>query len=145
MNIDRVIRVGLPAIAGLALLVMGTYSLFSSENQSQAKSVNQKSESVLRHVVLFKFKESSSEADVQKIVDAFGALKDSISEIADYEFGTNNSPEGLNNGLTHCFLVTFKSEEDRAKYLPHPKHLEFVELLKPHLDSATVVDYWSKR
>ena len=143
MNIEKWIRVALPAVAGIALVVTGTYSLYSSDGQKSA--VESKSESVLRHVVLFKFKETSSEADIQKVVDAFGTLKDSIPQVADYEFGTNNSPEGLDNGLTHCFLVTFKSEEDRAIYLPHPKHMEFVSLLKPHLDRVTVVDYWSHR
>ena len=98
----------------------------------------------LRHVVMFQFKDSSSEADVRGVVDAFNALPSKISQIADYEFGVNNSPENLNDGLTHCFLVTFKSEEDRAVYLPHKAHLAFVEVLKPHLEKVVVIDYWTK-
>jgi hypothetical protein len=100
---------------------------------------------MLRHVVLFQFKDSSSEADVQKVVDAFRALPRKIKEIADFEYGVNNSPEGLDGGLTHCFLVTFKTEADRAAYLPHPEHQAFVEVLKPHLEKVTVVDYWAKQ
>ncbi len=96
---------------------------------------------MLRHIVMFKFKESSDKADVQKVVDAFRALKVSIPQIASFEFGTNNSPEGLDNGFTHCFLVTFKTEADREVYLPHPKHKEFVEILKPHLEKVQVFDY----
>jgi hypothetical protein len=92
---------------------------------------------------LFQFKESSSKESVQKIVDAFRELKSKIPQIADFEYGVNNSPEGLNNGLTHCFFVTFKTEKDRDEYLPHPAHKAFVELLKPHLEKATVVDYWA--
>lgn len=144
MQIEKWIRVALPAVAGLTLITMGTMSLYSS-NSSSETAVVKEAKSVLRHVVLFKFKDESSETDVKKVVDAFAKLKESIPQIADFEYGTNNSPEGLNNGLTHCFLVTFTSEEDRDVYLPHPKHKEFVELLKPHLDSATVVDYWSQR
>lgn len=100
---------------------------------------------MLRHVVMFQFKESCSEADVQKVVDAFRGLPSKISEIADFEYGVNNSPEGLAGGLTHCFLVTFKSEADRAAYLPHPAHEAFVEVLKPHLEKVTVIDYWAKQ
>jgi hypothetical protein len=100
---------------------------------------------MLRHVVMFGFKEASSEADVQGVVDAFRNLPNEIPEIADFEFGTNNSPEGLNDGLTHCFLVTFKSEEDRAAYLPHPAHKAFVEVLKPHLEKVVVIDYWADK
>lgn len=100
---------------------------------------------MLRHVVMFQFKESSGEADVQKVVDAFRELPSKISEIADFEYGVNNSPEGLDGGLTHCFLVTFKSEADRDAYLPHPAHKAFVEVLQPHLEKVTVIDYWAKR
>ena len=100
---------------------------------------------LLRHVVMFGFKESSSEAEVQSVVDAFAALPSKISEVDSFEYGVNNSPEGLNDGLTHCFLVTFKSEADREAYLPHPAHQAFVGVLKPHLQKVVVVDYWAKR
>jgi hypothetical protein len=89
------------------------------------------------------FKEASPAVEVQKVVDAFRALKSKIPEIASFEYGTNNSPEGLNDGFTHCFLVTFKNEKDREAYLPHPAHKAFVELLKLHLDKAMVIDYWA--
>lgn len=98
----------------------------------------------LRHVVMFGFKESSSETDVQTVVDAFAALPKQIPEIAAFEYGKNNSPENLNDGLTHCFLVTFHSEADREAYLPHPAHKAFVEVLKPHLEKVVVIDYWAK-
>jgi len=113
--------------------------------QKQLLSVKPMSQdaSVLRHVVLFSFKENTSDQDVDKIVEAFSALPDKISQIKDYEWGLNNSPEGLNDGLTHCFLVTFASEEDRAIYLPHPEHQAFVKILRPHLEKAVVVDYWA--
>jgi hypothetical protein len=102
----------------------------------------EKTDRMLRHVVMFQFKETSSKQDVQGVVDAFRALKTSIPEVAEFEYGTDNSPEGLANGFTHCFLVTFKSEKDREIYLPHPKHKEFVEILKPHLEKVQVIDYW---
>lgn len=101
-------------------------------------------DSVLRHVVLFGFKETASEAEVQAIVDAFLALPSKISEVKDFEWGTNSSPEGLNQGLTHAFTLTFHSEADRDAYLPHPAHQEFGALLGPHLDKVTVLDYWTK-
>jgi hypothetical protein len=97
----------------------------------------------LRHVVLFQFKQTSSQDDIDRVVQAFRELPKRIPEIADFEFGTNNSPEGLDDGFTHCFLVTFRNEKDREVYLPHPDHLSFVEILKPHLEKVLVVDYWT--
>jgi hypothetical protein len=100
---------------------------------------------MLRHVVLFKFKDTASPADIKKVEDAFKALPSKIKEIKGFEWGTNNSPENLNQGFTHCFLVSFATEKDREIYLPHPAHLAFVEVLKPHLDKALVIDYWGEK
>ena len=110
-----------------------------------AMSENDDTQKLLRHVVMFKFKDDASDADVQKVVDAFRALPTKIPQIHAFEFGTDNSPEGLADGFTHCFLVTFKSEADRDVYLPHDAHKAFVEVLKPHLDKVMVIDYWAKK
>lgn len=101
-------------------------------------------DNALRHVVLFKFKDGTAEADIQKVVDAFTALPSKIDVIKSIEWGTNNSPEGLDQGFTHCFFLTFASEADRDIYLPHPDHKAFGAVLGPHLDKVLVVDYWTK-
>jgi hypothetical protein len=119
-----------------SILIAAIFMAISTSGFSQKKE--------LRHVVMFKFKETSSAADVKKVEDAFHGLKGKIKQIKAYEWGTNNSPEGLDNGFTHVFFVTFSSEEDRAIYLPHPDHKAFVEVLKPHLDKVMVLDYWAK-
>jgi hypothetical protein len=99
---------------------------------------------VLRHVVLFKFKDSSTKADVDMVCQAFADLPAAIREIKAFEWGENNSPEGLNQGLTHCFLLSFESEADRDTYLVHPAHKAFGQKIGAHLDKVTVVDYWSR-
>jgi lysophospholipase L1-like esterase len=99
---------------------------------------------LLRHVVLFKFKETSTPADVDRIVAAFRGLPAKIPEIKGFEWGTDVSPEGKQQGLTHCFLVTFASEAARDAYLPHPAHKEFVSIVGPHVDKVCVVDFWSQ-
>jgi len=114
--------------------------MVTTAGQAQA----QKGGKFLRHVVLFKFKDSSGPSDVKKVEDAFAGLSKKIALIKQFEWGINNSPENLNQGLTHCFFVTFKSEKDRDAYLIHPEHQAFVEILKPHLDKVTVIDYWAK-
>jgi len=100
---------------------------------------------VLRHAVFFSFKKTSSEEDIQKVVDAFRALPEAIPEIIDFQWGVNNSPEGLNDGFTHCFLLTFKDVAGRAAYLPHNAHKAFGDVLRPHNDKVFVVDYWGNK
>lgn len=97
---------------------------------------------VLRHAVFFSFKESSTEEQIQEVADAFRALPGKIDSIIDFHWGTNNSPENLNDGFTHCFLLTFKDEAGRADYLPHPEHKKFGDVLRPHMNDVFVIDYW---
>lgn len=101
-------------------------------------------EPVLRHVVLFKFKDTATPEQVQEVEKAFAELPDKIDVIQDYEWGTNVSPEGHDQGFTHCFFLTFKTEADRDAYLPHPAHKAFGKALGPYLDKVCVVDYWTK-
>jgi hypothetical protein len=94
--------------------------------------------------VLFSFKAESTAQQIKAVETAFAALPQKIKEVKAFEWGTNNSPENLNQGFTLCFFVSFASEADRAIYLPHPDHKAFVEVLKPVLDKVLVIDYWTK-
>ena len=77
--------------------------------------------------------------------EAFRALPSKINIIRSFEWGTNVSPEKLNQGYTHCFFLTFLSDKDRDAYLIHPAHKEFGKLLGPYLDKALVVDFWAQQ
>lgn len=94
-----------------------------------------------RHVVFFKFKDSATPAQVQELEKAFIALAGKVDTVKAFEWGTNVSPEGLNDGFTHCFFVTFADKAGLEVYLPHPAHKEFVGQLKPILDKVCVLDY----
>lgn len=107
-------------------------------------SATNKETKMLRHVVLFKFKDEATPEQVKQVEDAFRKLPSQIKEIKGFEWGTNNSPENLNQGLTHCFFLSFESEKDRDAYLPHPAHKAFGAVLRPYLDKVVVVDYWVK-
>jgi hypothetical protein len=98
-------------------------------------------EAPYRHVVFFKFKDSATPDQVQGIEKAFIELAGRIETVKGFEWGTNVSPEGLNDGFTHCFFVTFKDKAGLEVYLPHAAHQEFVGTLKPLLDKVCVLDY----
>lgn len=117
----------------LLAIVISMYSL-------QAQSQKQ-----IRHIVLFGWKEGTNNADIKKVVDAFRKLPSQINLIKSFEWGTNNSPENLNQQLTHCFFLTFASEKDRDDYLIHPAHKVFIAMDKPGLDKITVFDYQAEQ
>ncbi len=92
--------------------------------------------------MIFKFKDSAPAAKVQGVVDAFKALPGKLPAIKAFEWGTNVSPEGLDQGFTHVLTLTFASKEALEKcYLPEPAHQEFVKMLPDVLEKALVVDY----
>jgi hypothetical protein len=132
----------LSILAALALASCGQPD--TSKQQPISEITNDVPERLLRHVVLFNFKDDAPVEKINEIETAFAALPGRIPAIHSFEWGTNNSPEGLDKGLTHCFLVTFLSEEDRTTYLPHPAHKEFVDLIGPYVEEVTVIDYWTK-
>ncbi len=117
-------------------------ALFATSFVSNAqKNTNKK---LLRHVVIFKFNDSSSAADVEKVAKTFATLHGKVPQVVAFEWGINNSPEHYNQGFTHCFILSFKSEKDLADYQLHQAHIDFQTVLKPHMEKVFVVDYWVK-
>ncbi len=102
-------------------------------------------EGEFRHVVLFKFKPEATADKVREIEKAFAELPQKIDTITGFEWGPSESVEGLNDGFTHCFLVTFKDKAGLEVYIPHEAHQEFVAKLKPLLEKALVFDYTAKK
>jgi len=98
---------------------------------------------VLRHVVIYKFKETATPAQVSEVVTAFGKLPKQIDTIIGYEHGTNISSENKSEGFTHAFVVTFRDEAGRDKYLIHPAHDEYVKVVRDRREKVIVFDYWT--
>ena len=113
----------------------------SSKDEADAASESREGQ-VLRHAVFFNFNDESTQADVDEIVAAFRELPSKIDSIIDFKAGVNNSPEGKDDGFTHCFLLTFADAAGREKYLPHPDHQAFGGIVGPHVEDVFVIDYW---
>jgi len=79
----------------------------------------------VRHIVAWRFGDGTTEAQIEQFTHAFRSLTTTIPGIIGFEHGANNSPESLNRGLTHVYLLTFESVAARDAYLPHPEHKRF--------------------
>lgn len=98
----------------------------------------------LVHMVSFKFKASATAKEIAGVEKAFAGLEQKIPQILSFEWGLNNSPEGLNKDFTHGFVLTFHSAQDRDDYLIHPHHKTFGSLVGPLLEDVFVVDFLNK-
>jgi hypothetical protein len=132
----RILACGLMATLIAAMTVLsGSAAAPGGKNPNLGK---------VRHVVLLKFKNGTTQAQIAGVEDGFRALSSKVPGVVDFEWGTNMSPENLAQGFTHCFLVTFHDAAARDAYLPHPAHQAFVKILRPHLDKVFVIDYVAK-
>jgi len=122
----------------LGLVVLSVFCVTMNTNAEEKKEVKQ-----LRHFVCFKYKSEVSKEKISEVEAAFVELEKKIKDIKGFEKGENNSPEGLNKGFKHCYLITFDSEKGRDNYLVHPEHKKFVELVGPVIEDVFVVDYWA--
>ena len=99
---------------------------------------------MLKHVVLFKFKEGTTPEQIREVEQAFASLPGKIDVIKGFEAGTNVSTENRSEGFTHCFVLSFSSTADRDTYLNHPAHKEFGKSLGGCIDKVLAIDYWNK-
>lgn len=81
--------------------------------------------SKVKHIVLLKFKDGTTEEQVGKFFDDVLDLSENIPGIVDYVSGSNSSTEGKNQGLTHGFIMTFTDAAARDAYIVHPEHEKF--------------------
>lgn len=97
----------------------------------------------MRHIVIFKYKPSATENQIEKVTNALADLKDKIPGIVSFEHGINDSPEHKNKGFTHVYQFTFEVVRARDSYLPHPEHQKFGKMLgEMHIvEDVFVVDY----
>ena len=131
-------------LAACASIAMPKAAAQDTKPAKAAKAGKKAKAGKLQHVVAFKFKDTASKDDVKKVEEAFRALKTKIPQVQKLAWGLNNSPEGLNKGCTHGWILTFNSEEDRNAYLVHPDHKEFGTLVKPLIADVFVLDFWAK-
>ncbi|WP_339709262.1 Dabb family protein [uncultured Kriegella sp.] len=94
-----------------------------------------------RHYGMFQFKKGVSDVQIDNCFTTMMAMVGQIPGLLDMEYGPYDSSEGLNDGFTHGFIMTFDSPESREAYLPHPIHEEAKEVVVPKLERVVVFDF----
>jgi len=97
--------------------------------------------SKVKHIVLLKFKDGTSEEQITKFFDDFLDLSETIPGIDDYVSGANNSPETMNQGFTHGVVMTFADATARDTYVTHAEHERFKAGAMPLIDAVVVFDF----
>lgn len=92
---------------------------------------------MITHVVLLRLRANLSTKDVDRVFAELARLLDKIPGLSSFAGGPYSSPEGLNRGYTHGFVMTFRDERSRDGYLSHPEHEKVKEMVLGALDGGT--------
>ncbi|MBI2808917.1 MAG: Dabb family protein [Planctomycetes bacterium] len=94
----------------------------------------------IHHIVLVKF----PAAKAHRMAELFGALdglRKVIPGFESIEGGAYSSPEGLNQGYTHGFVMVFADAAARDVYLGHPEHEKVKQAFLPDLEGVIAFDF----
>ena len=77
---------------------------------------------MIRHIVLLKFLPSVTEAQVTELFDELALIKSRLPGILDITSGKSESPEQMERGYMHGFVVDFSDWDALQAYQDHPEH-----------------------
>jgi hypothetical protein len=98
---------------------------------------------MLKHVVMFKFKDFAEGADRQenlrKVKAGLEELKNKIGEIKFWDLGVNS----VQSQVAYDLILSseFSDEESLRRYQQHPEHIKVAELVGKVCEHRAVVDY----
>jgi hypothetical protein len=99
---------------------------------------------MIRHIVLFKIKEFSSETErneaIQNVLTTFRSLIGQIPQIRQFIV----EPVCIHGPSSYDIIIdsVFSSVQDLKDYQAHPAHLDAIELNKQWSDGKIVGDYF---
>jgi hypothetical protein len=94
---------------------------------------------MVKHVVLWAFKESVSQTERDSILDAVRDLRARVPSLRSLEVGENFSPARA-QGYTHVLLETFDDRDGLAAYATHADHVPVVARLREAASQLLAVD-----
>ena len=93
---------------------------------------------MIKHVVLAKFKQGVTEADVAELRKRLAALPAIIPEIKGYDFGQDVRPEKT---LDFALVSTFEDMAAVKRYVVQPDHVVVGKYIRGLCESLQIIDF----
>ena len=94
---------------------------------------------MVKHIVMFDFKDENKKENLEKAKVMLENLMDVVPTLKSMEVGLNFSEEARAMDLS--IITEFESKEALNLYANHPEHLEVVAFIKTVVSASKVVDY----
>lgn len=99
---------------------------------------------MIRHIVLTKFKPETSEEKIADIYAGLAAVAERLSGAHGFTGGRSESPEQIERGYMHGFVIDFDSWDALQAYADDPEHQrlggQLVENAVGGIDGILVLD-----
>ncbi len=99
---------------------------------------------MIRHIVLTRFRPETSEDRIAALYSQLSALVDKLPGARGFTGGRSESPEQMEQGYRHGFVIDFDSWDALRHYADHPEHKALSSQLVEHAsggrDGILVVD-----
>jgi hypothetical protein len=95
----------------------------------------------VKHIAFLEFKAGTSQDTIDRCFSDLRSMVGRIDGLQEMIGGPYDSDEGLNDGYTHGFIMTFDSPDSRDAYLPHPIHEDVKKRVVPNLARFVVFDF----
>ncbi len=96
---------------------------------------------MVRHYGMFQFHPEITPMEIDECFAEMRGMVGKIPGLLTIEHGTYESAEGMNDGFTHGFIMTFDTAASRDAYLPHPEHERVRAIVVPRLARVIVFDF----
>ncbi|OMP67015.1 Dabb family protein [Domibacillus epiphyticus] len=95
---------------------------------------------MIDHIVLVKFAETTTEEQLQEVVDRFKALKNHLTGVVDIQAGINFSEKTKSQGYQVVLKTRFEDHAALEAYGPNPEHQAVAAYIREvgRLDSIVV-------
>ncbi len=94
---------------------------------------------MITHVVLFKFKQETTEEEIQQLAEGLGNLPQAIEDIREFRFGKDvlRTERSYDLGL----VSSFEDLDALQRYQVHPEHQKVVAHVKAITSGVVAVDF----
>jgi hypothetical protein len=94
---------------------------------------------MVKHIVMFDFKDKNREENIKKAKEMLLALLESVPSLKKMEVGINFSTE--ERAMDLSIYMEFEDKKGLDAYAIHPQHLEVVAFIKTVVTGSKVSDY----
>lgn len=99
---------------------------------------------MIRHIVLTKFKPDTAEEKIAEIYAGLSAVAEKLAGAQNFTGGRSKSPEQIERGYMHGFVIDFDSWDALQRYADNPEHQALGAQLVAHavggIDGILVLD-----